>query len=204
LTPQTDVAFRIRSTHSSAEGEADQDQAEAYPLRTMPVERVPSSSRPVSASDILKAESAERSLVARVGVFDVYRGEGVAEGAKSIAIHVTLQPRERTLTDSEIGAAIAKIVASVENRRDAQELKPWPPAPHRAVLPLLAGPSASSRRPGMPNITSQWRTTYAFSAWTQGQWRPGSARRRTSARKRRAVPALVRAHTCRPANRALH
>jgi phenylalanyl-tRNA synthetase beta chain len=74
----------------------------------------------VSASDILKAaESAERSLVARVGVFDVYRGEGVAEGAKSIAIHVTLQPRERTLTDSEIDAAIAKIVAEVSKKTGA-------------------------------------------------------------------------------------
>src|SRR6202453_1973571 len=71
----------------------------------------------VSASDVLKAaESAERSLVARVGVFDVYRGEGVPEGAKSIAIHVTLQPRERTLTDAEIDATVSKIVAEVSKK----------------------------------------------------------------------------------------
>ena len=75
---------------------------------------------PVSAGDILKAaESAERSLVAKVGVFDVYRGEGVAEGAKSIAIHVTLQPRERTLTDAEIDAAMSKIVAEVSKKTGA-------------------------------------------------------------------------------------
>ncbi|HEY6519773.1 MAG TPA: phenylalanine--tRNA ligase subunit beta, partial [Roseiarcus sp.] len=75
---------------------------------------------PISAGDILKAaESAERSLVARVGVFDVYRGEGVAEGAKSIAIHVTLQPRERTLTDAEIDATVAKIVAEVSKKTGA-------------------------------------------------------------------------------------
>jgi phenylalanyl-tRNA synthetase beta chain len=75
---------------------------------------------PVSAGDILKAaESAERSLVARVGVFDVYRGEGVAEGAKSIAIHVTLQPRERTLTDAEIDAAMSRIVAEVSKTTGA-------------------------------------------------------------------------------------
>ena len=122
----------------------------------------------VSAGDILKAaESAERSLVARVGVFDVYRGEGVAEGAKSIAIHVTLQPRERTLTDSrdrrrniqDRGRGVEK------DRRDAQELKPWPPAPRsRFVLPLLAGPGARKLKTTRhaPNITSQWRTTYAF------------------------------------------
>jgi phenylalanyl-tRNA synthetase beta chain len=75
---------------------------------------------PVSAGDILKAaESAERSLVARVGVFDVYRGEGLPEDTKSIAIHVTLQPRERTLTDTEIDAAIAKIVAEVSKKTGA-------------------------------------------------------------------------------------
>ena len=74
----------------------------------------------VSAADILKAaESAERALVARVGVFDVYRGQGMAEGAKSIAIHVTLQPRGRTLTEAEIDAAISKIVAEVSKKTGA-------------------------------------------------------------------------------------
>jgi phenylalanyl-tRNA synthetase beta chain len=75
---------------------------------------------PVSAGDILKAaEGAERTLVSKVGVFDLYRGEGVAEGAKSVAIHVTLQPRERTLTDAEIDAAISKIVAEVSKKTGA-------------------------------------------------------------------------------------
>jgi phenylalanyl-tRNA synthetase beta chain len=74
----------------------------------------------VSAGDILKAaESAERSLVARVGVFDVYRGQGLPEDTKSIAIHVTLQPRERTLTEAEIDAAISRIVAEVSKKTGA-------------------------------------------------------------------------------------
>ena len=74
----------------------------------------------VTAADILKAaESAGGSLVARIGVFDVYRGEGVAEGAKSIAIHVTLQPHERTLTDAEIDASVSKIVAEVSKKTGA-------------------------------------------------------------------------------------
>ena len=59
----------------------------------------------VSAGDLVKAaESAERSLVANVGVFDVYQGQGLPKGSKSIAISVALQPRERTLTDAEIDA----------------------------------------------------------------------------------------------------
>ena len=74
----------------------------------------------VGAADIVKAaESADRGLVARVGVFDVYRGQGLPEGAKSIAIHVTLQPRERTLTDAEIDAVMSRIVAEVSRKTGA-------------------------------------------------------------------------------------
>jgi phenylalanyl-tRNA synthetase beta chain len=74
----------------------------------------------VSAADIIKAaENAERSLVAKVGVFDVYRGQGMAEGAKSIAIHVTLQPRERTLTEAEIDAAMSEVVTEVSKKTGA-------------------------------------------------------------------------------------
>jgi phenylalanyl-tRNA synthetase beta chain len=74
----------------------------------------------VRAGDVVRAaESAERSLVAKVGVFDVYQGEGVPEGSKSIAIQVILQPRDRTLTDAEIDAAMSKIVAEVSRRTGA-------------------------------------------------------------------------------------
>ena len=74
----------------------------------------------VRAGDIVKAaESAERSLVSDVGVFDVYQGKGLPDGAKSVAVSVTLQPRERTLTDAEIEAAMNKIVAEVSKRTGA-------------------------------------------------------------------------------------
>ena len=74
----------------------------------------------VSAGDLVKAaESAERSLVANVGVFDVYQGEGLPKGSKSIAISVALQPRERTLTDAEIDAAMSRIVAEVSRKTGA-------------------------------------------------------------------------------------
>ena len=74
----------------------------------------------VRAGDLLKAaQSAERALVSGIGVFDVYQGKGLPEGTKSIAITVTLQPRERTLTDAEIEAAVARIVAEVAKRTGA-------------------------------------------------------------------------------------
>ena len=46
-------------------------------------------------------------------LFDVYRGKGVEPGKKSLAIAVTLQPREATLTDQEIEAVAAKVVKQV-------------------------------------------------------------------------------------------
>ncbi|MEQ9814732.1 MAG: phenylalanine--tRNA ligase subunit beta [Azospirillaceae bacterium] len=61
----------------------------------------------------------DKALVSAVSVFDVYQGAGVPEGKKSIAIQVTLQPRERTLTDEEIEAVARKIVANVEKQTGA-------------------------------------------------------------------------------------
>jgi phenylalanyl-tRNA synthetase beta chain len=73
--------------------------------------------RAVKAADIVRAAlSADRKLVAGVSVFDVYEGQGIEAGKKSIAIAVTLQPREKTMTDEEIDAVAAKIVAEVTKR----------------------------------------------------------------------------------------
>jgi phenylalanyl-tRNA synthetase beta chain len=71
----------------------------------------------VKAADVVRAaQSADRKLIAGVTVFDVYEGEGIAPGKKSIAIAVTLQPRDKTMTDAEIEALAAKIVAEVGKR----------------------------------------------------------------------------------------
>ena len=68
----------------------------------------------VTAEEIVRsARNAERNLIERVDVFDVYEGAGVPEGTKSLAIAVRLQPKERTLTDAEIEAVAQKIVAAV-------------------------------------------------------------------------------------------
>ena len=73
--------------------------------------------REVKAADIVRAaQSADRKLITGITVFDVYEGQGIAPGKKSIAIAITLQPRERTMTDAEIEALAAKIVAEVGKR----------------------------------------------------------------------------------------
>jgi phenylalanyl-tRNA synthetase beta chain len=76
--------------------------------------------RSVKAADIVKAAIAGgRALVTDVGVFDVYEGKTIPEGKKSVAISVTLQPREKTLTEAEIDAAAGKIVAEVTKKTGA-------------------------------------------------------------------------------------
>jgi phenylalanyl-tRNA synthetase beta chain len=73
--------------------------------------------RTVKAGDIVRAaQGADKKLVTDVSVFDVYEGKGIDDGKKSIAIAVTIQPREKTLTDQEIDAVAAKIVAEVTKK----------------------------------------------------------------------------------------
>ena len=73
--------------------------------------------RGAKAADLVRAaQSADNKLITDVTVFDVYEGRGVEPGKKSIAIAVTIQPRERTMTDQEIEALATKIVAEVGKR----------------------------------------------------------------------------------------
>ncbi|SFJ68396.1 phenylalanine--tRNA ligase subunit beta [Bradyrhizobium sp. cf659] len=73
--------------------------------------------RTVKAGDIVRAAlGVDKKLITGVNVFDVYEGKGIDDGKKSIAIAVTIQPREKTLTDQEIEAVAAKVVAEVTKK----------------------------------------------------------------------------------------
>lgn len=74
----------------------------------------------VGAADILRAaQGVDKKLITEASVFDVYEGPGIEAEKKSVAIEVVLQPRERTLTDAEIEAVAAKIVAEVAKKTGA-------------------------------------------------------------------------------------
>jgi len=67
------------------------------------------------AADLVRAaQGADKGLIASARVFDVYRGAGVPEGEKSLALEVMVQPQDKTLTDAEIEALSSRIVAAVE------------------------------------------------------------------------------------------
>jgi phenylalanyl-tRNA synthetase beta chain len=53
-------------------------------------------------------------------VFDVYRGEQMGEGRKSVAIHLTFQSPDRTLTDDEAAELRGRIVAALTERFGAE------------------------------------------------------------------------------------
>lgn len=73
--------------------------------------------RGVNASEIVRAaQSIDKKLIINVTVFDVYEGKGIDPGKKSIAIAVTIQPREKTMTDAEIDALGQKIIAEVRRK----------------------------------------------------------------------------------------
>ena len=67
----------------------------------------------VRAADALNSAQRADPTIKGVTLFDVFSGEGVPAGRKSIAIGVRLQPIEQTFTDAEIEAIGAKIVAAV-------------------------------------------------------------------------------------------
>jgi phenylalanyl-tRNA synthetase beta chain len=87
--------------------------------------RFPDSTRDIAmlAADDVQAEriiSCVNGVKAReieqVEIFDLYRGAGIQEGFKSIAIRIRYRSYERTLTDDEIGAIHAKVIAALVNK----------------------------------------------------------------------------------------
>ncbi|MEW4449643.1 phenylalanine--tRNA ligase subunit beta [Qipengyuania sp. JC766] len=67
----------------------------------------------LAAGELLKAvRGADKKAIVDVRVFDVFAGQGVPEGRKSVALEVTLQPGEKSFTDEEIKAVSERIVAA--------------------------------------------------------------------------------------------
>lgn len=60
------------------------------------------------------------SMVAEIGLFDVYRGAGVEKGKKSLAFRALLQDTQRTLTDAEVDSAVAQLIHVLEEKFNAK------------------------------------------------------------------------------------
>ena len=71
----------------------------------------------LSADKLIRAiQAADKKLITSVDIFDIYTGKGVEDGKKSVALYVTLQPHEATLTDEDFEELTNKVVANVEKQ----------------------------------------------------------------------------------------
>jgi phenylalanyl-tRNA synthetase beta chain len=59
-------------------------------------------------------------LLREARIFDIYRGDQVGTGRKSVAIHLAFQAPDRTLTEEEATAERERIVAALAQRFDAE------------------------------------------------------------------------------------
>jgi len=74
----------------------------------------------VEAERVLKAaRGADKALIEDVSIFDLFTGGNLGQGKKSLAIEVTLQPRDRTLTEEEIEKVGRAVVADVQKATGA-------------------------------------------------------------------------------------
>ena len=62
----------------------------------------------------------DKDLIKSVKVFDVYEGENIAEGKKSIALNVTIQSLEKTLNEEDLNKINQLIISTVESKTDAK------------------------------------------------------------------------------------
>ncbi len=68
----------------------------------------------VEAQSLIRAvKGADKALITDVQLFDVYQGQGMADGKKSLAITVTLQPTKASMTDEQIEEVSQKLIALV-------------------------------------------------------------------------------------------
>ena len=66
------------------------------------------------------AFNTEKKLLKQVSLFDVYKGKGITEGMKSYAVSFILQDKDKTLTDKQIEAVMAKLQKNLETQLGAQ------------------------------------------------------------------------------------
>ena len=70
-------------------------------------------SESVSAQDIIKSANVDKNIIQNITIFDVFAGDGVEDGKKSVAINVTIQDNKKTMSEEDIEAISNKIIESV-------------------------------------------------------------------------------------------
>jgi phenylalanyl-tRNA synthetase beta chain len=75
----------------------------------------------ITASEIINCVKKSTGPVLQdVIIFDVYRGKGIEEGKKSMALSLVIQDDTQTLTDSEIDAIVSRLLLLLANEKNAK------------------------------------------------------------------------------------
>ena len=61
----------------------------------------------------------DKDLIKQVKIFDVYQGDNISSGKKSIAFSVTLEPKDKTLSEKDIDQISKKIISTVQDATGA-------------------------------------------------------------------------------------
>jgi phenylalanyl-tRNA synthetase beta chain len=126
IHPTVQANFEIEKTVYAFELDFEKLVTLAYQKRVITApSRFPDSTRDIAmlAADDVQAErivacvnGVKAREIEQVEIFDLYRGTGIQEGFKSIAIRIRYRSYERTLTDDEIGVIHGKVIAALVNK----------------------------------------------------------------------------------------
>ena len=73
------------------------------------------------AQDLIEIiSSIDQNLIRSIKIFDIYEGENIPDGKKSIALNVTIQSSEKTLEDNDLEKINKLIISTVENKSGAK------------------------------------------------------------------------------------
>ena len=72
-----------------------------------------------SGEIITLVKKIDKQLIKAVKIFDIYQGDTIDTGKKSIAFSVTLEPKDKTLSDNDIDQISKKIISVVQETTDA-------------------------------------------------------------------------------------
>ena len=65
-------------------------------------------------------KNVDKELIKSVKIFDIYQGENIEAGKKSIAFNVTFEPKDKTLKEEDIEQVSKKIISIVQSTIDAK------------------------------------------------------------------------------------
>ena len=78
-------------------------------------------SKEVSADELIHSiRSLKQADLIDVNLFDIYEGEHIEQGSKSVALNLTYQSSELTLADEQLAKKVSKIVAHLETKFSAK------------------------------------------------------------------------------------